>query len=243
MRTRLVTSVIMAALAVTTLAAASNDRVKVIGEHLYGNVLESPHPYPGATASAPRIVWTDSFVYPGAEYLVFQFDRFDLAPGDWLEIRNPDATQVVRYEGRGFKDQGGDFISKMILGSEAEILLWSSGPNTDHYGYRIDRVTRGFNQLELAMRDGEPEAICGTDDKKDAVCYESSYPDVYDKARAVARIVMDGSALCTAWLVSCENHVITNNHCTWDDDDFDTQGELDRMEFQFMYQDATCGGG
>jgi subtilisin-like proprotein convertase family protein/V8-like Glu-specific endopeptidase len=52
---------------------------------------------------------------------------------------------------------------------------------------------------------------------------------------------MDGSALCTAWLVSCQNHVMTNNHCTWDDADFDTQQELDRMEFQFMYQDSTCG--
>jgi len=35
---------------------------------------------------------------------------------------------------------------------------------------------------------------------------------------------------------------MTNNHCTWDDNDFDTQGELDRMEFQFMYEDPTCGG-
>jgi subtilisin-like proprotein convertase family protein/V8-like Glu-specific endopeptidase len=243
MRLKTVALVAMTAIMIPWVSTAANERVKIIGEHLYGNVLETPHPYPGSPTGQPVVVWSDSFAYPGAEYLVFQFDQFDLADGDWVEVRDPSAKQVHRYEGKGFKGKGGQFISKMILSSEAEILLWSTNPESQHYGYRIDRITRGFSQLELAMRDGTPEAICGADDKKDAICYETSYPQVYDEARSVARIVMDGSALCTAWLVSCENHVITNNHCTWDDSDFDTQGELDRMEFQFMYQDATCGGG
>jgi uncharacterized repeat protein (TIGR01451 family) len=134
----------------------------------------------------------------------------------------------------------------MILGPEATIDLYSANPAHDHYGYRIERVTRGYSEAELAAMQGrapeDTEAICGTDDKEDAVCYETSFPDVYDRARAVVRIVMDGSSLCTGWLVSCQNHLMTNNHCTWDDSDFDTQGELDRMEFQFIYQDATCGG-
>lgn len=65
---------------------------------------------------------------------------------------------------------------------------------------------------------------------------------MYARARSVARILMDGAALCTAWLVSCDNHLITNNHCTWDDGSFNTQAELDRMEFQFMAENATCGG-
>jgi V8-like Glu-specific endopeptidase len=210
----------------------------VIGEHLRDVVLETPHPYPPGDDVSTGPVWSDYFYYPGAEYLVFEFTQFGLAPGDWVEVRDP--------LGRGFKDKGGDFISKMILGPEAIIDLYSKNADHEYYGYRIERVTRGFNRAELEMRyeDGRAtRAICGTDDKEDAVCYENDFPDVYEEARAVARIVMDGSSLCTAWLVSCENHVLTNNHCTWDDDDFDTQGELDRMEFQFMYEDAFCGGG
>ena len=34
-------------------------------------------------------------------------------------------------------------------------------------------------------------AACGGDDKEDAACYETSFPDVYEEARAVARIVSD----------------------------------------------------
>jgi uncharacterized repeat protein (TIGR01451 family) len=218
----------------------------IIGEHLRDVVLESPHPYPANGDGSEEPVWSDSFSYPGAAYLVFEFQKFDLAPGDRVEVRDPRGRQVHVYRGKGFKEKGGGFITKMILGSEAVIDLYSTNVEHEAYGYRIERVTRGYNRAELEQLYGSDpgtDAICGADDKEDAVCYESSFPDVYEEARAVARIVMDGSSLCTAWLVSCENHVMTNNHCTWDDDDFDTQGELDRMEFQFMYQDPTCGGG
>jgi len=227
-------------------SGAAAQQPLVIGEHLKEVVLETPHPYPRAQQGSTGPVWSDRFYYPDAEYLVFEFKRFELAPGDWVEIRDPARKQVHVYRGRGFKDKGGDFISKMILGPEAIIDLYSKNEDHGFYGYRIERVTRGYSRVELEERYGTREAmraICGTDDKDDAVCHENTFPDVYDEARAVARIVMDGSALCTAWLVSCQNHVLTNNHCTWDDSDFDTQGELDRMEFQFMYEDPVCGGG
>jgi len=229
-------------LAVSTVSA---EAPMIIGEHLRDVVLETPHPYPSGDVAREEPVWSDHFESAGAAYLVFEFKRFDLAPGDRVEIRDPLRKQVHVYRGKGFKDKGGDFISKMILGSEAIIDLYSTNADHVHFGYRIERITRGYGRSELEELYGSREAtraICGGDDKEDSVCYETSFPDVYEESRAVARIVMDGSALCTAWLVSCENHVITNNHCTWDDSDFDTQGELDRMEFQFMYEDPTCGG-
>jgi uncharacterized repeat protein (TIGR01451 family) len=218
----------------------------IIGEHLRDVVLETPHPYPSSDGVRGEPVWSDRFEYPGAAYLVFEFKQFDLAPGDRVEIRDPLGKQVHVYRSKGFKDKGGDFVSKMILGSEAIIELYSNNSGHEHFGYRIERITRGYGRSELEELYGSraaTRAICGGDDKEDAACYETSFPDVYEEARAVARIVMDGSSLCTAWLASFENHVITNNHCTWDDNDFDTQGELDRMEFQFMYEDPTCGGG
>ena len=38
-------------------------------------------------------------------------------------------------------------------------------------------------------------------------------PEVYNQARAVARLLVGGSFTCTGWLVGCEGHLITNNHC------------------------------
>ncbi|MHC4429322.1 MAG: trypsin-like peptidase domain-containing protein, partial [Planctomycetota bacterium] len=219
---------------------------EIIGEHLRDTVLETPHPYPTSSGPSPELVWSDHYHFPEAQHLVFEFARFDLAPGDFVEVRDPGRNQVHVYRGRGFKDKGGDFITKMILGPEAYIDLYSVNPTNEYFGYRIERVTRGFSKAELAARRGqEPgdfEAICGSDDKEDAICYETEFPEVYERSRAVVRILMDGLSLCTGWLVSCQNHLMTNNHCTWDDDDFDTQGELDRMEFQFIYQEPTCGG-
>ena len=214
---------------------------EIIGEHLYDRVLLTPHPYFGAPNGRTTAVWEDHFAFPRAKYLVFQFSRFELEPGDWVEITTVEGVIVQRLEGRGFKNRGGDFISKMVPGEEAYITLYSSHPRPAAFGYEISRISRGFSDVELAERQGR--ATCGTNDQQDAICFQASHPAAYRKSRAVCRIVMDGSAMCTGWLVSCENHLLTNNHCTWDDDDFDTQAELDRMEFQFMYQDATCGGG
>ncbi|MGB3975522.1 MAG: trypsin-like peptidase domain-containing protein [bacterium] len=215
---------------------------QVIGEHLYERTLESPHPYPASPTGKPTLVWSEVYEFPGASYLVFEFSKFDLAPGDWLEVRHPWGEQVHVYEGLGFKNKGGDFITKAVLGSEAVIELYSTNTAHDHYGYRIDRVSRGFNEEELSRLYPGDRAICGADDKRDAKCYENSYPEVYEKSKAVARLLMDGSELCTAWLVSCDNHVLTNSHCSISGD-FDSQAKLDRMEFQFIYQRPQCGSG
>ncbi len=121
----------------------------IIGEHLKDVVLETPHPYPAGDGANTGPVWSDQFAYPGAEYLVFEFTRFELAPGDWVEVRDPARKQVHVYKGRGFKERGGDFISKMILGPEAIIDLYSQNADHDYYGYLIKRVTRGYSPAEM----------------------------------------------------------------------------------------------
>lgn len=216
---------------------------EIIGEHLQDRILESPHPYPASTTGEEQVVWSDYYQFPDANYLVFQFSKFDLAPGDRVEIRDPDSNQVHVYTGKGLRNLGGDFISKAVMGPEAFIELISTNTTNSHFGYQIDRISRGYSDKELAIIRSEPtEAICGNDDKIDAICFEDSHPEAYEKSKAACRIIMDGSSLCTAWLVSCENHVISNSHCSWDGD-FDSQDKLDRMEFQFMYQNPECGSG
>jgi V8-like Glu-specific endopeptidase len=235
-----ITSLISCFVLLFALPAAFSQSM-VVGEHLYDQVLESPHPYAASKTGEPEIVWTDYYEFPGAAYLVFEFAQFDLAPGDWVEVRHPYGEQVHVYTGKGFLDQGGDFITKTVLGSEAVIELYSTNTSHNHYGYRIERVSRGFSDEELSRMYGD-RAICGSDDKLDAKCFETSHPDVYEVSRAVARLMMDGIGTCTAWLVSCDNHVMTNSHCSRDGD-LDSQAKLNRIEFQFMYERPQCGGG
>ncbi len=113
------------------------------GEHIRSVVLETPHPYPGSADGASEPVWTDRFSHPGAAYLVFEFSVFDLAPGDRVEIRDPERRQVHVYDADRYRDREGGFITRMISGPEAIIDLYSANPKHDRYGYRIERISRG----------------------------------------------------------------------------------------------------
>jgi subtilisin-like proprotein convertase family protein len=212
-----------------------------VGEHLTDVLLESPHPYP--VGSDGEMVWSEHFRSPGARYLVLDFRRLDLAPGDRLEIRDSGGKTQV-YRGKGPQGKGRDFITKAIAGDEVHLRLYVGGSMQRRYGYRIERVSRGFSPEELADRygAGETESICGTGDMEDVICYAGVFPNVYERSLPVALMLMDGVELCSAWLASCENHLITASHCTWDLGDFDSQAELDRMEFRFLYQEPVCGG-
>ena len=184
---RMLQSSLFVTLGVLFLTIASAHEPLTIGEHLRDVVLETPHPYPGARGSSPERVWSDHYHFPGAKHLVFEFQRFDLAPGDWVEVRDPNGEQVHVYRDKGFNEKGGDFITKTILGPEAYIDVYSKNISPQNYGYRIERITRGYHDEEMeALYGGGIEAICGTDDKEDAVCYETSFPEVYDRAMDMA---------------------------------------------------------
>jgi hypothetical protein len=94
-------------------------------------------------------------------------------------------------------------------------------------GFLIDEYVAGY--VDLRAPAGGDRAICGTDDKENAKCYENSHPIEYDRGRAVCRLLTNGSAFCTGWLASAQNHVFTNQHCigtaSGADTDFDFMAE------------------
>jgi V8-like Glu-specific endopeptidase len=90
--------------------------------------------------------------------------------------------------------------------------------------------------LSAPGRTGREESVCGSDTSADAVCYQSKDPVAYTKSKAVARLLIDGTELCTGWRVGVHNRMLTNNHCFSDSDSaYDT-------EVWFNYQCAKCGG-
>lgn len=226
----------------------------VVGEDIQ-ITLESGHPYGTVDRAVSALVWSESLHDSRATYIAPHFAQFELAKGDWVIVRSPDGSQSWRYEGLGRGGLGltpGGFWSTHIKGDTAIVELYSQH-SSGSFGFVIDRFARGYTQSEIeAMNPSldpgpdpdspEPEAICGIDDSEWAKCYAISEPQIYDKSRAVARLLINGSSFCTGWLIGCDGHLMTNNHC------IGTASAAANTDFEFMAEGATCqtsclGGG
>jgi lysyl endopeptidase len=190
--------------------------------------------------------------YPGASYVKVHFDRVTLPPGDVLVVADP--TGRERYE---YPDATGRWAMS-VSGDTAVVRVRRRGgydraPTAARRHAQpaasvgIDRVARGFTPTERAARrrpaairpgpgTGGTESICGSDESADAVCYRSSHPVAYTRSKAVARLLIDGIELCTAWRVGPRNGMFTNQHCLADND------TARQTEVWFNYECVQCGG-
>lgn len=207
----------------------------IIGEEVH-EMHETSHPYSGK-----GIVWEKKFTWKDAGYISIHFAEFDLAPGDFVEITSPDEEFGYIYQGKGKVVRGGEatlseFWASHIPGESAIVRLYSTG-SAPAYGFTIDTWVHGFekeviDELMGKGTEGDIAAICGNDDKQWAPCYEGT--EIYEKARAVARLMIGGSSACTGWLLGSEGHLVTNNHC------IGTQWDADNTDYEFMAEGETC---
>ncbi len=226
-------------------------KVKV-GEEVL-ETYETQHPYP----SKKGVVWEQTFNYPGAAYIAVHFSHFHLAGGDYVEVAGPSGQHVYTYRGKGKKskrkgeDGGEKFLSTFwaahIPGETAVVRLISRGkqPHTA-YGFTVDKWVRGYEKEYIdALMSGDKQpgvigdesligdkAQCDTDDKEWAPCYQGT--EIYNKSRAVCRLLINGSIGCTGFLLGSQGHVMTNNHC------IETQADADNTDYEFMAEGATC---
>lgn len=190
--------------------------------------VETAHPYwvsVGETVSTTYLIRQ-----PGATYVALHFERFELAEGDYVIVRSPDGAREWRYEGFGKPGvtRGQGFWSIHVPGDQILVELHAS--RGGGWGFAIDRVARGFAPIYPVG----PEAVCGADDSDWAKCYEASEATAYEESRGVARLLIQGTALCTGWLVGSEGHLMTNNHC------ISTQGAAGNTNYEFMAE-GECG--
>jgi len=212
-------------------------KVKV-GEEIIQN-FETPHPYKGEKG----IVWEQEFHWPDAAYISIHFSSFELAKGDYVEISSPDGKFLYKYKLKGKKvwDQResiSEFWATHIPGDTAVVRLVSKNKKNAN-GFVIDKWVRGYEReyIEAVMAGLEEEAayteaICSSDDKEWAKCYEGTA--MYNKSKAVCRLLINGSSACTGWLLGNEGHVMTNEHC------ISTQSSADNTDYEFMAEGATC---
>ncbi|HEY0001681.1 MAG TPA: serine protease [Actinoplanes sp.] len=194
----------------------------------------------------------ETFRYPGASYVKLHFGRLALLPGDYLTVSNADGTESYRYGASGAPDA--DLVDKWAMSVTGDTAVLevhrgtASAPTAEAgtLGVGVDRVARGFSRTEQGRqpekqifapgRTGREESVCGSDTSTDAVCYRTTDPVAYTKSKAIARLLINGTELCTGWRVGTQNRMLTNNHC------FATTAAADGTEVWFNYQCATCGG-
>ncbi|HSL16665.1 MAG TPA: serine protease [Methylomirabilota bacterium] len=242
-------SVFLVAVVMLSAVSAEAETPVVVGEHVTER-FETPHPYPSSGAAQPMLTWVDEIGFPGATYIAVHFERFELAPGDYVVVRSPDGEQSWTYTRFGRHDLGitpEGFFATHIKGDAAVVELYTAG-FSEGWGYAIDKYGRGYNDDEIAWfwsqglgeemnlprPLGDLESLCGADDTDEAKCYQTSEPEVYEESRAVARLLYNGNAHCTGWLVGSAGHVMTNQHC------IGSQTQLNSIDFEFMAEGPDC---
>ena len=225
--------------AVPESATVTNDGRQRVGELLHVDKLL------GYLTGGPR---TESFSYPGASYVKLHFDRLAMLPGDYVTVSNPSGTESYRYDESTAQP---DKWAMSITGDTAVLEMHRATGNVaanllGTLGVGVDQVAKGFTRQQLKNepedqmlppdRTGKEESVCGTDTSKDAACYKSSDPVAYTKSKAIARLLINGTELCTGWRVGPDDRMLTNNHC------FTTSAEANNTEVWFNYQCAQCGG-
>ncbi len=198
---------------------------------------------------------------PDAAFIKVHFDQFNLPEGAYVEVTEPSGREVFHYAAdkkssltfdRSMNQDGEhSFAAMSVTGPVAIVRLHRGDSEWDDAVHKvsISRYLEGFspelideimaNEPYLLNMSGEDsfKSTCGVNERRDAVCYQNSHPTQFDRSRPVARLVMSGGGLCTAWRVGPNNHMFTNNHCV------DSQSDVAAAEAWFNYQRTSCGSG
>lgn len=177
---------------------------------------------------------------PMGDFLALNFSNFNLPPDDVVIVRaaslNSTEKRVFRYRGDETK---APFITDSLRALSVTVELITkkeADAMTPMFckGFAINSYRNTAQPANNKL--SEVEEVCGSDDTKEAACFKLD-GDAYVKSRAVIRLLIHketGSFFCTGWLVGCEGHVLTNNHC------ISTQAHASATQFEFDAQGASC---
>ncbi|NRD73151.1 trypsin-like peptidase domain-containing protein [Shewanella sp. VB17] len=199
-----------------------------------------------------------------ANFIKVHFSQFNIPDNAWVTVSNLAGTEVYRYDNktgtkRTFSQSAGEngvnqFSSMSIFGDTAIVTLHLPDVNTwrSEHGIKVDHFFAGNEENDSSGSDFSPItsnaesqlfpdsvdklSTCGVNERRDVQCWAGDYSNEFDRSRPVARLLMGGRGLCTAWRVGDSNHMFTNNHC------MSTQNEVENSEIWFNYQYLECNG-
>ncbi|MFY7672213.1 trypsin-like peptidase domain-containing protein [Tenacibaculum sp. MEBiC06402] len=194
-------------------------------------------------SSQPQLVYQNEFYSKNSTYVKLYFENFDLAPGDFVEIIGAHSNEKIVYGAKGkiVDDEMtmiSNFWSKVIFDDKVEVKLYATGNTSNYNGFEITKVAYGFTKEKIlkqfAKNDPQQRSICSSDNKERIACYEGT--DMFEKAKAVCRLIIGGSSSCTGWLLGSEGHLMTNNHC------IGSSSAAQNTDYIFNYQQLSCSG-
>ncbi len=185
----------------------------------------------------------------GAEFIKVRFANFNLPQGAKLTVSSADGRERYTYDGkktdqatwdpaRG-EDGKRSFSAMSVFGDTAVITLHLPAGSkwTDQHAVKIDSFHAGSVEPIAQPESGlSTFSTCGVNERRNAVCYATSHPTQFARSKPVARLLISGSSLCTAWRVGPQNLMMTNNHC------ISTSSATTNTEVWFNYQRTTCTG-
>eukprot|EP00640_Fibrocapsa_japonica_P001743 CAMPEP_0113944542 /NCGR_PEP_ID=MMETSP1339-20121228/34488_1 /TAXON_ID=94617 /ORGANISM="Fibrocapsa japonica" /LENGTH=464 /DNA_ID=CAMNT_0000949777 /DNA_START=255 /DNA_END=1646 /DNA_ORIENTATION=+ /assembly_acc=CAM_ASM_000762 len=179
---------------------------------------------------------TCTFSYDSASFLALHFSQFALQEHDIVKVC--DDSESCFPMDHMFKSRAhGVFWGPSIVGDTIKLVSKLQNPNSH---WSISQISHGYPSLDLrparrvaendARRDLRvgsrahstlftPETVCTDDDRREAICYASENPTIYERAQAVARLIIQGAWVCTGWLTGTDGHLMTNEHCIGSADD------------------------
>jgi lysyl endopeptidase len=172
--------------------------------------------------------------YPGADYVKVHFTSHD----GKVTVGDPTGAESHTYTEKELADAGGWAMS---ISGDTAVVTTQTGDRAV-----VDKVARGMTPAEKkaaqakeaqGRSSGRAESICGrSDETADAACYRSTDPVAYQHSKPVARLLINGVELCTAWRVGPNNRMFTNHHCVT------KTGDARDTEVWFNYECSKCGG-
>jgi lysyl endopeptidase len=197
--------------------------------------------------------------YPGSDYVKVHFKPGSVRPNDKVTVADPTNAESFTYTGQELAEA--DNWATSVSGDTAVVSMQPADndvlglPQLAPAQVSVDKVARGLTDQEKAREKttedaenakseaavrgetGREESICGhSNDTEDAACYKSSDPVAYAHSKPVARLLINGVELCTAWRVGPNNRMFTNHHC------FSQTGDARDTEVWFNYECSKCGG-
>ncbi len=228
---KLLLALIAAFAMVVALPLPALNAQEVVGEEVTAHY-ESPHPYSGGSLGE-QLVWSQTIQYKAkaATYVALHFSYAKIGKGDRMIVKSPDGTRSWAYTDVELNAKG-SFWSIPIYGNTAIVEIHSANKYGGE-GYVIDKIARGFTEAEMSEKN--VSSICGDDDSKEAKCFQSSEPMVYEESRAVARLWTSGITFGTGWLFGDEGHLMTNEH------NVDINNGAAGLVVEMMAEGSDCG--